>query len=78
MGAGGGTPRGMAACNGGEEAAPAPAPGPALGYGTAGFRAEATRLRGLGFRTGLLAALRSAAAGGRATGVAVTAPGVGC
>ncbi len=63
----------MAACNGGEEAAPAPAPGPAPGYGTAGFRAEATRLRGLGFRTGLLAALRSAAAGGRAAGVAVTA-----
>ena len=70
---GGGTPPGMAACNGGEEAAPAPAPGPAPGYGTAGFRAEAARLRGLGFRAGLLAALRSAAAGGRAAGVAVTA-----
>ena len=46
---------------------------PAPGYGTAGFRAAAARLRGVGFRAGLLAALRSAACEGRATGVAVTA-----
>lgn len=45
----------------------------ALSYGTAGFRAEASRLDGAMFRLGAFAALRSACARGRATGVMVTA-----
>lgn len=44
-----------------------------LKYGTAGFRAEATRLRGAMMRVGVLAALRSASCGTGATGVMVTA-----
>jgi phosphoacetylglucosamine mutase len=50
-----------------------PSPDPALKYGTAGFRAAATRLPGALVRVGALAALRSAAAAGAATGVMVTA-----
>lgn len=44
-----------------------------LAYGTAGFRAEARRLRGALLRVGALAALRSAARAGAAVGVMVTA-----
>ena len=57
---------------GGEGAVPGVAEG-APGYGTAGFRGPAPSLAGVGFRCGALAALRSAWAGGRATGVVVTA-----
>jgi phosphoacetylglucosamine mutase len=45
----------------------------ALAYGTAGFRAHSDRLSGALLRVGVLAALRSAALGGRAVGVMVTA-----
>ena len=55
-----------------EGAVPGVAEG-APGYGTAGFRGPAPSLAGVGFRCGALAALRSAWAGGRATGVVVTA-----
>lgn len=44
-----------------------------LGYGTAGFRAEAGLLDHVFFRMGLLAALRSKALGGKMVGVMVTA-----
>lgn len=44
-----------------------------LEYGTAGFRAEASRLRGAMMRIGALAALRSVSCHGAATGVMVTA-----
>jgi phosphoacetylglucosamine mutase len=50
-----------------------PAPDAALSYGTAGFRARATRLPGALVRVGALAALRSASARGAAAGVMVTA-----
>eukprot|EP00170_Pyropia_yezoensis_P008337 contig_34817_g8364 len=53
-------------------AAPPPPP-PPLAYGTAGFRAAAPRLTAAIVRAGLVAALRSRALGGAATGVVVTA-----
>jgi len=46
---------------------------PALGYGTAGFRASADLLTHVLYRMGVLAALRSKVLGGRTVGVMVTA-----
>jgi len=46
---------------------------PALGYGTAGFRAASEGLDHIMYRMGVLAALRSKALGGVAVGVMVTA-----
>ena len=42
-------------------------------YGTAGFRTRAERLDAVAFRSGALAAARSAACGGAATGLVITA-----
>ena len=44
-----------------------------LSYGTAGFRREGSTLIGVAFRCGMLAAVRSIALQGRATGLVVTA-----
>ena len=44
-----------------------------LSYGTAGFRREGSTLVGVAFRCGMLAAVRSIALQGRATGLVVTA-----
>lgn len=54
------------------------AAGAAFEYGTAGFRTHASRLLPVAFRVGALAAARSVACGGGATGVVVTVrPGRG-
>ena len=54
------------------------AAGAAFEYGTAGFRTHASRLLPVAFRVGALAAARSVACGGGATGVVVTVrPGDG-
>lgn len=52
---------------------PRPDNTPVLKYGTAGFRSKAEDLEVCMFRVGVLAALRSVALGGRATGLMVTA-----
>ncbi|QDZ26060.1 phosphoacetylglucosamine mutase [Chloropicon primus] len=44
-----------------------------ISYGTAGFRRKGETLRGVAFRCGLLAGLRSRALDGKATGLVVTA-----
>jgi len=52
---------------------PLPPDAPPFDYGTAGFRTHASRLLPVAFRCGALAAARSFARGGAATGVVVTA-----
>merc|ERR1719221_492955 len=46
---------------------------PDLGYGTAGFRANADLLKDVLYRMGILAAIRSKVLGGRPVGVMITA-----
>jgi phosphoacetylglucosamine mutase len=47
--------------------------GTVFDYGTAGFRTLASRLDAVAFRAGAVAAARSAACGGAATGLVITA-----
>jgi hypothetical protein len=49
------------------------ATGAVFDYGTAGFRTLASRLDAVAFRAGAVAAARSAACGGAATGLVITA-----